>query len=93
MPSPAFPTRRIRPSASTGSQPHGRCVTPSPSYLAHVSEVPQRRFTRANRADIAHQVAGTAGGLDLVFVPGWVSPFTDIVGSTQELAGSGRCRK
>jgi hypothetical protein len=43
--------------------------------------------------DIAYQVAGTAGGLDLAFVPGWVSLFTGIVGSTQELASSERCRK
>jgi hypothetical protein len=35
--------------------------------------MPETRFTRVGEVDIAYQVAGTAGGLDLVFVPGWVS--------------------
>lgn len=38
-----------------------------------MSEVPETRFTRAGHVDIAYQVAGSAGQLDLVFVPGWVS--------------------
>jgi len=38
-----------------------------------VAELPETRFTRAGDVDIAYQVAGLAGGLDLVFVPGWVS--------------------
>jgi len=36
-------------------------------------EIPETRFTRAGGVDIAYQVVGTGGGLDLVFVPGWVS--------------------
>ena len=43
-----------------------------------------RPDARADGVDIAYQVAGTAGGLDLVFVPGWVPLFTGIVGSTQK---------
>jgi class 3 adenylate cyclase len=35
--------------------------------------MPETRFTRAGDVDVAYQVAGHAGGLDLVFVPGWVS--------------------
>jgi pimeloyl-ACP methyl ester carboxylesterase len=35
--------------------------------------MPETRFTRAGDVDIAYQVTGAAGGLDLVFVPGWVS--------------------
>src|SRR5215472_7261093 len=38
-----------------------------------MAEIPETRFTRAGDVDIAYQVAGTGGGLDLVFVPGWVS--------------------
>ncbi|HEY7430726.1 MAG TPA: adenylate/guanylate cyclase domain-containing protein [Streptosporangiaceae bacterium] len=38
-----------------------------------MSETPETRFTRAGDVDIAYQVTGQAGGLDLVFVPGWVS--------------------
>jgi len=38
-----------------------------------VSEVPETRFTRVDGLDIAYQVVGSAVGLDLVFVPGWVS--------------------
>ncbi len=38
-----------------------------------VSEMPETRFTRAGDVDIAYQVTGPAAGLDLVFVPGWVS--------------------
>jgi pimeloyl-ACP methyl ester carboxylesterase len=38
-----------------------------------VSEMPETRFTRAGNVDIAYQVTGPAAGLDLVFVPGWVS--------------------
>ena len=38
-----------------------------------VSEMPETRFTRAANVDIAYQVTGPAAGLDLVFVPGWVS--------------------
>jgi class 3 adenylate cyclase len=38
-----------------------------------VSELPETRFTRAGDVDIAYQIVGPAGGLDLVFVPGWVS--------------------
>jgi pimeloyl-ACP methyl ester carboxylesterase len=33
----------------------------------------ETRFIRVGEVDIAYQVAGAAGGLDLVFVPGWVS--------------------
>jgi pimeloyl-ACP methyl ester carboxylesterase len=35
--------------------------------------MPETRFTRAGDVDIAYQVTGAAGGLDVVFVPGWVS--------------------
>jgi class 3 adenylate cyclase len=35
--------------------------------------MPETRFTRAGDVDIAYQVAGPAGGLDLVFIPGWMS--------------------
>ena len=35
--------------------------------------MPETRFTRAGDVDIAYQIVGPAGGLDLVFVPGWVS--------------------
>jgi pimeloyl-ACP methyl ester carboxylesterase len=38
-----------------------------------VSELPETRFIRVDDLDIAYQVVGPAGGLDLVFVPGWVS--------------------
>jgi hypothetical protein len=38
-----------------------------------VTEMPETRFTRARDVDIAYQVTGPAAGLDLVFVPGWVS--------------------
>ena len=38
-----------------------------------MAEIPETRFTRAGDVDIAYQVVGEAGGLDLVFVPGWVS--------------------
>ena len=33
----------------------------------------ETRFTRASEADIAYQVVGSTGQLDLVFIPGWVS--------------------
>jgi hypothetical protein len=35
--------------------------------------MPETRFTKAGDIDIAYQVIGPADGLDLVFVPGWVS--------------------
>ena len=38
-----------------------------------MAEIPETRFTRAGGIDIAYQVVGPEGGLDLVFVPGWVS--------------------
>lgn len=38
-----------------------------------MSEVPETLLTRAGDVDIAYQVVRPAGGLDLVFVPGWVS--------------------
>ena len=38
-----------------------------------MSEVPETRFTRVDGLDIAYQVVGPAAGLDLVFIPGWVS--------------------
>src|SRR5215469_206157 len=38
-----------------------------------MAEIPETRFTRAGGIDIAYQVVGPKGGLDLVFVPGWVS--------------------
>jgi class 3 adenylate cyclase len=38
-----------------------------------VSELPETRFTRVDDLDIAYQVVGPAAGLDVVFVPGWVS--------------------
>jgi class 3 adenylate cyclase len=38
-----------------------------------MTEIPETRFTRVGDVDIAYQVTGTGGGLDLVFVPGWVS--------------------
>jgi class 3 adenylate cyclase len=38
-----------------------------------VSDLPETRFTRVDDLDIAYQVVGAAGGLDLVFIPGWVS--------------------
>lgn len=38
-----------------------------------MSELPETRFTRAGDVDIAYQIVGPANGLDLVFVPGWVS--------------------
>ena len=38
-----------------------------------VAEMPETRFTRVDDLDIAYQVVGPAAGLDLVFVPGWVS--------------------
>jgi Cyclic nucleotide-binding domain len=36
-------------------------------------EMPETRFTRAGDVDIAYQVVGPPTGLDLVFIPGWVS--------------------
>ena len=38
-----------------------------------MAQPPETRFTRAGDVDIAYQVVGLAGQLDLVFVPGWVS--------------------
>ena len=38
-----------------------------------MAQPPETRFTRAGDVDIAYQVVGPAGQLDLVFVPGWVS--------------------
>jgi len=38
-----------------------------------MSEMPETRFTKVGDIDIAYQVIGRADGLDLVFVPGWVS--------------------
>ena len=38
-----------------------------------MSEMPETRFTRVGDVDIAYQVIGPADGLDVVFVPGWVS--------------------
>jgi len=38
-----------------------------------VFETPETRFTRVDDLDIAYQVVGPAAGLDVVFVPGWVS--------------------
>jgi len=38
-----------------------------------VAEIPQTRFTRAGEVDIAYQVVGPGGALDLVFIPGWMS--------------------
>jgi hypothetical protein len=35
--------------------------------------MPETRFTKVGDIDIAYQVIGHADGLDLVFVPGWVS--------------------
>ena len=35
--------------------------------------MPETRFTRAGDVDIAYQVVGPPTGLDLVFIPGWVS--------------------
>src|SRR5215467_14217883 len=38
-----------------------------------MAQPPETRFTRAGDVDIAYQIVGRADGLDLVFVPGWVS--------------------
>ena len=38
-----------------------------------MAQPPETRFTRAGDLDIAYQVVGPGGQLDLVFVPGWVS--------------------
>jgi class 3 adenylate cyclase len=38
-----------------------------------MSDMPETRFTRVDDLDIAYQVVGPAAGLDVVFVPGWVS--------------------
>ena len=38
-----------------------------------MAEMPETQFTRAGEVDIAYQVVGSEGQLDLVFVPGWVS--------------------
>ena len=38
-----------------------------------MAETPETRFTRVGDVDIAYQVVGPAAGLDLVFVPAWVS--------------------
>jgi class 3 adenylate cyclase len=38
-----------------------------------MAEIPETRFTRAGDVDVAYQVAGTADGLDVVFIEGWVS--------------------
>ena len=38
-----------------------------------MAEMPETRFTRAVDVDIAYQVVGPEAGLDLVFIPGWVS--------------------
>ena len=35
--------------------------------------MPETRFTRAGDVDIAYQVVGPEAGLDVVFIPGWVS--------------------
>ena len=38
-----------------------------------MAEMPETQFTRAGEVDIAYQIVGSEGQLDLVFVPGWVS--------------------
>jgi len=40
---------------------------------AGVAEMPETRFTRTDGLDIAYQVVGSPGQLDLLFIPGWVS--------------------
>ena len=50
-----------------------------------MSELPETRFTRAGDVDLAYQIVGPAGGLDLVFVPGWV-PHLEARGSASQTA-------
>jgi class 3 adenylate cyclase len=38
-----------------------------------MAQMPETRFTRADGVDIAYQVVGSPGQLDLLFIPGWVS--------------------
>lgn len=38
-----------------------------------MAEMPETRFTRTGGVDIAYQVVGSPGQLDLLFIPGWVS--------------------
>ena len=38
-----------------------------------MTELPETRFTRVDGLDIAYQVVGAAGGLDVAHIPGWVS--------------------
>ena len=58
---------------------HARRTAAGPSLRVlavrglRMSEMPETRFTRTGEVDVAYQVVGREGGLDLVFVPGWVS--------------------
>jgi hypothetical protein len=36
-------------------------------------ETPETQFIRTDGVDIAYQVVGSPGQLDLLFIPGWVS--------------------
>jgi pimeloyl-ACP methyl ester carboxylesterase len=38
-----------------------------------MAEMPETQFTRTGGVDIAYQVVGSPGQLDLLFIPGWVS--------------------
>ncbi len=38
-----------------------------------MAEMPETQFTRTDGVDIAYQVVGSPGQLDLLFIPGWVS--------------------
>lgn len=48
-------------------------AAPEPPAVAVEPGVPETRYARSGDVDIAYQVLGEPGGIDLVFVMGWVS--------------------
>jgi pimeloyl-ACP methyl ester carboxylesterase len=44
-----------------------------PELASRAGDFPETRFVHSGDADIAYQVIGEPGGLDLLFLPGWVS--------------------
>jgi pimeloyl-ACP methyl ester carboxylesterase len=61
-----------------------------------VTGIPETRFTRAGDVDIAYQVVGAGQGIDVVFIPGWVSnlevswELQEYASFLERLAGLGR---
>ena len=64
--------------------------------LTPTSRPPETQFTKVGEIDIAYQVVGQPGGLDIVFIPGWVShleviwELPEYASFLERLAGMGR---